>query len=143
MIADEMRAWLQVDHVGSTWESHNGSSIDSDYDAWLSVPDQDCPVDVLPLPTAAAQGGFGTFGFTNDDAGNAKHGDSFSVSARAWSFEFNTPVPDYNPDDPAGWVARMLRERLDSHHHRDGSQLQVRFRRADFAPGGRRCIQEF
>jgi hypothetical protein len=38
-------------------------------------------VDVLQLPgrTAAAQDGFGTFGFTNDDAGNAKLGDSFSV----------------------------------------------------------------
>jgi hypothetical protein len=75
-----MRAWLQVDYVGSTWTSHNGSSIQPDYDAWRSVPDQDyCTVDVLPLPTAAAQGGFGTFGFTNDDAGNAKLGDSFSV----------------------------------------------------------------
>ena len=81
--ADVLRAWLQVDHVGSTWESHNGSSIEPDYDAWRSVPDQDyCTVHVLQLP-ASAQDGFGTFGLTNDDAGNAKLGDSFSV-----------PVPD-------------------------------------------------
>ncbi len=68
---------------------------------------------------------------------------TISVGALAWSFEFNTPVPGYNLDDPAGWVARMLRKRLDSNHNRERSQLHVRFRRADFAPGGSLCIQGF